>query len=1039
MPYFRKLALLVPCFMLFVTAEASDATHEYSPLNAMSFEGGIPGGVRASKGDISITEERWAAGRKGLRWDFVPGDTLTIQGPMGFVPEPEERDGNAERRRPIGFHFPVFADRAYGIDMEIAFGRGDQVDCWTDVRLIRAGWEHFKLLYARGHLTGAARPDMDFCRFTIKGDVSGTLYLDNLFFAKEMRGAHDFPPRPALPSVRAHPSRRLLAGAERSDHHLSRPWYPLSDAVTTEEAESLRTLELRYLEVEAGGDVSVERHGRDRLDEVRSKAVELGIVADGDRINGPVIADAQPYAQQINTIGILYRQTQDVEEANELGELGRQIAVHAIQADLDIGWYNGRGMADGMYLIRDVLAKHGLLATASEYLREQYEVNRIYDLHRTDGYHNIKGADSDYLYTNSIGSLLSLLMMPDSPEKVRDLRHYVDWYSEIATGYAPGLLESLKPDGSHFHHMNANLHGYGYYTPHVISKMFRWFSNTAFRLSQEAHERFRNNLRVRAFYRTNRHFPMAYSQLVYPTTRTALPDEFMHMALAGSPDGREPIDREMAGEYLRLVNRDDLRAEDRTAIRRFKEAGVTPAAVPQGHHTLSYFAKAIHRRDDWMAVVGGHSRYVYKMELWPATEASPGARGGTAFTQFVNTGTLEIIRPDLPGRNMVNNGFEHDGWDWTHFPGTTAIAAPLDRIRARVVPIGDDTVEHLFSDQPFVGGLKTPDGQGIFTGTFRGHDKYDLQSMYATKSWFFFNDLIVCLGSGIRNQLGEYETHTTLFQNGLGGENEPIFLRGVEPVTQTPNRANQVLEQPAFLVDNRGVGYFLPSGQELGITRGIQRSRSSQGNRDTEGLFAKAWLAHGRAPTDGGYEYAVKANTTAEAMAGFAEAMAGDEPPYEVLRADQDAHILRHRATNHVAAVMFHKNFEIDLGVLSGVSHSALIMIRPQSNDGRSGIELCVSDPDLRFYEGPAFDVQHDYSRVEAEAYSPWWLVNDSIPSTIHVVLNGYWDIQQPGDGDVRVIQHANDKTVVAVRCQHGLTQSMGLIERIPTETSAPK
>ncbi|MEM6332057.1 MAG: chondroitinase family polysaccharide lyase [Planctomycetota bacterium] len=1000
-----------------------------SAMNGMSFESGVPDGVSVTRGRLSVSHERWAEGRRSLRWDFVPGDSVTIRGPIGFTPEEPFPPNAPERRMPIGFHFLVFAPEVYGIDLRIEFGRGDAVDCWVDVRLIREGWDHFKMLYERGHLRGVAHPDMDFCRMTILGERSGTLYLDDLTFAAEFRGAHDFRPDPAMPSLAWHALRRYESGTRRPNLHLLRPWYPLDAEVSAADAESLRTIERRYLELEAGGDVRVDRHSEARMQDVREQYAALGIERVGDRINGPVRVNRTPYAKLSKRIGVMYRQTRDAQQRRELADLGTAIAIHAVQADFAIDWYPGRGIADGMYLLRDELASIGWLEACSRYLRRQYRVNRIYDPHRSNGYQGRLGVNSDYLYTNSIGSMLSILMMPDSPEKVRDLRHYVDWYGRVALGYAPGLMGALKPDGSHFHHQNAALHGYAYYTMHVVTKMCRIFSGTEFRLSREAHERLRDNLRIRAFYRTRRHFPMAYSQLVYPNTTNARPDEFAHMAMAGTPDGSEAVDREMAAHYLRFVGDGELRSIDRARVERFRAMGVTPAATPEGHHTLGYFAKAIHRRSDWMAVVGGHSQYVYKMELWPRPiSGPPRGRTGTAFTQFVNHGTVEIIRPDLPGQSFVNNGFAEDGWDWRYFPGTTAIDAPLERIRNRVGWIGDDSAEHLFSDQPFVGGVHTSGGHGLFTGTFRGHHKYGLESMYATKSWFFFDDTIVCLGTGIRNDLAEYTTHTTLFQNALATEDEPTFHFTEAATRGLASESSEDAERAMYLVDNREVGYYVPAGQAVRVSRSLQRSMDMLGDRPTEGLFAKAWIDHGRAPADAAYEYAVLIDADASAMADYAVEFETDDPPYRVLRADPRAHVVEHRDTGVIGVVLFETDFELDLGPVLGVTHPSLLMWSATPDEaGVEVLELSVSDPNLRFYEGASYDTQRDLTRVEQEAYTAWWQANESIPSRFHVILRGTWGVLKQDADHFDVVQQANGKTVLEVFCQHGLTRHVTL------------
>ncbi|MEM1026535.1 MAG: chondroitinase family polysaccharide lyase [Planctomycetota bacterium] len=993
-----------------------------------NFEDNAIDSIDVALGKISLSTDRWADGSQSLRWDFVPGDSLTIRTPIGYVPEPENQDGLIFRQDPRGFDFLVYADRAFDGDMEIAFGREGVIDCWTDVRLIRSGWERFRMLFDRGHLRGQAHPEMDFCRLTILSDTSGTMYLDGFTFSEPGRASHNYPARPALPSVRFHPTRRFLSGTEYSSLHLNRPWFPLADAVSEAEAESIRTIEARYLELEAGGRRSFDRLGDDRLAEIEKKFTTLGIERKDGRVNGPVKVNSQPFASLIKEIGVLYRRTKDASEQDRLADWGVQIAEHAIQANFQIDWYNGRGMPDGMYLLRDRLAELGLLERSAAYLREAYGVNRIYRIHERDGYRNIAGEDSDYLYTNSIGSLLSILIMPDSPEKVRDLRHYADWYGEVATNYAPGLLESLKPDGSHFHHMAPALEGYGNYTMSIVTKMFRIFAGTEFRFSEAAHARVKRNLEIRGFYKTGRYLPMTFAQLIYPARSTTNAVEYLHLAYAGTPDGKEPIDPDMASYFLRYVEGEELRPDTEAGIRDLQSLGFEAIDRPQGHHTLSYAASTIHRRSDWMAVVGGHSRYVRKMELWPHTgdPDALGGRVGTAFTQFVNTGTLEIIYPDRPGREMANNGYAEPGWDWTHFPGTTAINAPLDRIRNRPTWVGDDRAEHPFGDQRFVGGVHSLDGQGMFTGTFRGFEKYGLESMYATKSWFFFDDLIICVGSGIRNDLPQFKTHTTLFQNQVHGGEDTVFAFDGTPVTEDGYQTHRVLETPAFLVDNRGVGYYLAAGQQVDLTLKTQQSRNANDRHDTQGLFTKAWLSHGSAPDGVRYEYAVKVKTDAKAMEQFTDAMHGEMPPYRVIQADQRAHVVEHHETGYLAIALFEKNMELNLGPVRGISMPSLVMLRPEPNG--PGLELAVADPDLRFYEGHASNVRHDMSRAEHEPYGAWWSAHDSIPSTFFIVLEGTWQLAKAETPHFEIVQQANGRTILRVHAQHGLSRHARLI-----------
>lgn len=642
----------------------------------------------------------------------------------------------------------------------------------------------------------------------------------------------------------------------------------------------------------------------------------------------------------------------------------------------------------------------------------------MYDEDTNLGIHGGKGINSDFLYTNLISKLIFVLFMDNSPEKVRDMRHMVSFHNNVALQYSQGVSDGFKPDGSHFHHVNAYLERYGYYTMPVVCEFVRLLARTEFRLNEEAHERMRQNVRVRCFYKSQHYFPWAYAHNMVRPVQKAEVNEVLHLAFAGTPDGKEEIDREMAALYLLFKKGDKLPV----SAQQFIGAGISPAPIPQGHKTLSYYAKGLHRKNDWFITVGAFSKYIYQTENW---RNRADGRGDIKTNKFVNWGQTEIIYPDKPGLRFINNGWDLDGWDWTRFPGTTTIKAPLDRFRTQVHKNGDDEDEHLRSDQGFVGGLDFSDGNGIFVAKIRGHHKYKLDSFYATKTYFFFEDLMVCLGSDITNELPDYKTQTTLMQNALKDEPFKLYINETKPLKD--GYFEKAFENDSiWMVDSREVGYYLPKGQRLGISYTNQTSRDDHDIKDTEGEFETAWLDHGNAPEDGKYEYAVKVKTTAKKMKAFSEKMnSQDDQVYKVLQADKNAHIVEYPQSNTKAYVLFKKNYNLNSGVLKGVTHSSLVMTK----ESEASLNLAVCDPDLRFYEGHSADVDLNLVRHEVPSYSHYWYNHESIPSTIKVFLHGNWKIDEIQNRNGKVIQVANGITVVEFHCQHGLTSEIILTQ----------
>lgn len=99
------------------------------------------------------------------------------------------------------------------------------------------------------------------------------------------------------------------------------------------------------------------------------------------------------------------------------------------------------------------------------------------------------------------------------------------------------------------------------------------------------------------------------------------------MAIAGTPDGKQKYDADMAAAYLRLTaysNTSDKDAPDylpkastrqELKMKELLEAqGFRPEPDPQGNLALGYGCVSVQRRDNWAAVVRGHSRYLWAAE-----------------------------------------------------------------------------------------------------------------------------------------------------------------------------------------------------------------------------------------------------------------------------------------------------------------------------------------------------------------------------------------------------------------------------------------
>jgi hypothetical protein len=150
------------------------------------------------------------------------------------------------------------------------------------------------------------------------------------------------------------------------------------------------------------------------------------------------------------------------------------------------------------------------------------------------------------------------------------------------------------------------------------------------------------------------------------------------------------------------------------------------------------------------------------------------------------------------------------------------------------------------------------------------------------KSWFFSDNRILCLGSGISCDEARHPTQTTLCQKSLRNNEQreirPTPVDGAD-LTAFPDQRTLDQARAHWFLDVQQTGYYLPAGQKVAIAREHQTSRDVNDLEDTEGDFLTAWIDHGKAPKDASYEYMLVVRATPEAMRKVVAA-----PPYQVLQ-----------------------------------------------------------------------------------------------------------------------------------------------------------
>ena len=962
--------------------------------------------------EVSLSTRHYKWGAQSLKWSWQNNGRLVFTDPAS---------GRSDAL--TGFRAWVYNEEALDEVLTFRFGTESELSANNPryqfefgLNFVgwRAMWIHLREDARNNSYTGPRNGQVT--AFDIRAPNSGAVYLDLMELVERIHPRRS--PDAQIPFVNGGIN---ASGAKTREYRwsLNRLTDPLPSQITNDERLALETIARRYEAWVLGNEVKNDQREpvRIRLNELttyirrgHSNFANYEIRREDDLILGrPLFADRSPYRPYFQSVfqNVLLRLVLDY-RLNGNDE-ARDRVIDVFDYLNDQGWADGSGVgalhqeflrvasyAHAVYLMRDVLEDTERLERELASLKWYSMFGELYEQTWEPG------TNADFLRSVAMYRLLCILMMEDTPEKVANMRRYIVWLNN-ALSIAPGWLDTIKPDFVGFHHRGIYASGYAPNAFHVASILVYLLHDTPFAVADDKRDNLKQAL-LAANVMTNTYDISTAIGGRFPLNTTVtdgfLP-AYMYMALS-----YPSVDAELAGTFMQLWRPDSQLLVkglfEQVAARimyyhtpgamqmmvDFASAGHPPIAVPSGHWTLPYGGLSIHRREDWMVSMKGWSKYVWDYE------SSSG--GENQLGRYLSYGSMLIYGSGDPVTREAS-GIVRDGWDWSMWPGTTVIRLSHAELKHR----GRD---RNFSDETFVGGVNIEGQNGVFA--LKLHDTRFNTSFRAVKTVFCFDDLLVCLGSGIENDDGGHATVTPLFQAAIS-EDRPTEVNG-ESMQAIPYAFSGTTGRTAWLMDYRGNGYVIPNGNDLRVQRQVQ-TPGDFGSYGGTGTFELAYLDHGPMPQGASYHYAVLVQGSPDRVSAFANA-----PEYDVWQRDSEAHIVHHRGMRMTGYALFDKDARPTDGSIVSVSLPSLVMTREVGD----GVLLSVADPDF----GWSWEIQTPHldsgSLIENQA---------SEPRKVEVTVRGKWSLDQSYDL-AEIVGGGEVQTVVAFICQDGKTVEVKLV-----------
>ena len=626
----------------------------------------IPDCITATHSRLSVSDLHYKDGKHSLEWTFEPGGILELKKDLKF----EKKDPTGKDLYLSAFIVWVYNEVPQDATIEFQFLKDGKRCTSFPFGINFSGWRAAWVCYERD-MQGTPEEGMNELRI-IAPNSKGSLFIDHLITATKV-DARQQTADLQVPFVNAGTTNHWLVVYQ---HSLLKPDIELTPVDDKQRAE-MQLLEKRFRDMIYTKGKTTDKE----VETIRKKYDFYQITYKNGQVSGVPIymvraseayeriipnwdkdmltkmgVEMRAYFDLMKRIAVAYNNAANPVIREEMKKKFLAMYDHITDQGVAYGscWgnihhygYSVRGLYLAYFLMKDVLRETGKLQEAERTLRWYAITNEVYPKPE------VNGIDMDSFNTQTTGRIASILMMEDTPEKLQYLRSFSRWI-DFGCRPALGLSGSFKVDGGAFHHRN-NYPAYAVGGLDGATNMIYLFSRTEFAVSELAHETVKNVLLTMRFYCNKLNFPLSMSGRHPDGKGKLVPMHFAMMALAGSPDGKEEYDSEMASSYLRLISDPSIEndspeyipkvsnTEERKVAKLLIEKGFRSEPDPQGNIAMGYGCVSVQRRSNWSAVARGHSRYLWAAEHY---------LGANLYGRYLAHGSLQILTA-APGQTVT--------------------------------------------------------------------------------------------------------------------------------------------------------------------------------------------------------------------------------------------------------------------------------------------------------------------------------------------------------------------------------------------------